>query len=56
MEHVGHFFITTSLGPYDNMLLERLDRFMSEPVEVAEWLLLIYDESAALQSPIYPTG
>ena len=43
MEHVGRFFRTTSLGPYDNVDLERLDRFMSEPVEIPNWLLIVYE-------------
>ena len=37
------FFITTSLGPYDNMHFERLDRIMAEPETVPNWLLIIYE-------------
>ena len=37
------FFITTSLGSYDDTHFERFDRIMSELVKVPNWLLVIYE-------------
>jgi hypothetical protein len=45
------FFITTSLGPYDNMYFERLDKLMSEPVEIPNWLLFIYESQLRFRQP-----
>ena len=36
-------FITTSLRPYDNIRFDRLEKIMSEPVEIPNWLLVIYE-------------
>ena len=45
MEHVRPSLITTVLRLYDNIRFERLDRFMFEPVEIPNWLLLIYENT-----------
>ena len=45
MEHVRPFLIMTILRSYVNIHFERLDRFMSEPVEIPNWLLIIYEST-----------